>query len=207
MASATGSSSCARRAVLTAAIMLLGSCVAPGDRYRPVTDSNVTVGDVAMTPLNDLNLGRDPIPPVLIEARAAPYADADLTSCAAIAGEVDRLDSVLGDDYDTTPPPDRRVTATSAVQQVITFLTPYRGLIREVSGANGRDWNLGQAISAGMMRRAYLKGLGESMGCDYPARPAPPKILHLPVIPPGEVTWNSATTAPAAPIIVSEPVI
>lgn len=119
-----------------------------------MTDSNVTVRDVALTPLDDLNLRHDPIPPVLLEARVAPYADADLASCAAIVREVDRLDTVLGDDYDTGMPPDRRMTATAAAQRVIAYLIPYRGLIREVSGANEREWDLGQAISAGMMRRA-----------------------------------------------------
>ena len=44
-------------------------------------------------------------------------------------------------------------------------------IVREVSGANARRDAFNRAVTAGMVRRGYLKGLGQQRGCDYPARP------------------------------------
>lgn len=63
---------------------------------RPVTDDTVTAGDVAKTPLTDLNLSRDEIPDLLIRARADPYDLSGLNRCADIVGAVQQLDAVLG---------------------------------------------------------------------------------------------------------------
>ena len=46
----------------------------------------------------------------------------------------------------------------------------FRGILREVTGAAGNDRALRAAFTAGMARRAFLKGLGQGKGCAYPAR-------------------------------------
>ena len=43
------------------------------DSPRPVTDRDVTAADVATTPVNDLNLRRMEIPPLLLTAQERPY--------------------------------------------------------------------------------------------------------------------------------------
>lgn len=84
------------------------------------------------------------------------------------------LNAVLGEDYDTAQATERELTPEAVAQKVVAYFIPFRGVIREVSGANRHEWEFRQAISAGLMRRAYLKGRGEQMGCPYPARPRPP---------------------------------
>jgi hypothetical protein len=43
--------------------------------------------------------------------------------------------------------------------------------VREVTGAASNERALQAAYTAGMARRAFLKGLGRGRGCAYPARP------------------------------------
>ena len=62
--------------------------------------------------------------------------------------------------------------AHSAVSSVI----PYRGVVREVTGAEKRARSVNEALLAGTVRRAYLKGYGEMLGCAYPASPRRPSV-------------------------------
>lgn len=143
---------------------------------KPVTDKTVTATDVAKTPLADLNLSKDPIPQILIDAEKDPYTTAGLKKCAQYAAAIGQLDVVLGADFDIATPEQRRLTAGSVAQAVVGSLIPFRGVIREVSGAAKHEAEFRQAILAGMMRRGFLKGAGLKMGCPYPARPADDKV-------------------------------
>lgn len=181
---ATGSSNLARTRLALAgtASAMLAACASAPDGARPASlvGGGPTATDVALTPVTDLNLRRDPIPPILLQAREGPYAVVNTRSCASIALEMGMLNAVLGEDYDTGAIPERTVTPEKVAQQVIAYFIPFRGVIREVSGANRHEWEFRQAISAGLMRRAYLKGRGEEMGCAYPARPYPSKAVSDP---------------------------
>jgi len=178
---------------------------APALAQKDVTDDKVTVMDVAMTPVEDLNLRKDPIPPVLLRAREEPYADPGFSDCAQIRQEVGNLDAVLGEDFDTASPEKRKLTAEKVAKQLVGTLIPFRGVIREVTGANKHAYEFSKAIVAGLMRRAYLKGLGQAMGCPYPARPQPQQVAQAEQArtiapPPVERTAGS-------PVFVSEPVV
>lgn len=133
--------------------------------------------DVAMTPLSDLNLSQDAIPQALLDAREQPYSRRGIADCADILREVGDLDAILGDDFDTDPPGDRSFSATNLAQRVVGSFIPFRGIIREISGANAAEFRFREAIAAGLMRRAYLKGIGQEMACPYPASPAPPELV------------------------------
>ncbi|WAT18157.1 hypothetical protein OZN62_00845 [Aurantiacibacter sp. MUD11] len=150
---------------------------APAQAQEDVTDTSVDAADVALTPLSDLNLARDPIPPILLWAQENPYANPGAADCEAIRVAIGDLDAVLGDDVDTETPEQRKLTAGGVAQSVVGMLIPFRGIIREISGANNHEYEFRQAIVAGLMRRAYLKGLGEERGCPYPARPMPAEML------------------------------
>lgn len=139
---------------------------------KPVTDDTVTVGDVATTPLSDLNITKDEIPPLLLQARQDPYQHEGLKKCGQIAAAVGELDAVLGDDLDISSDKDQPVSPGRVAKWAVTRFIPFRGLIREVSGAREHERQFQDAIIAGMMRRSYLKGLGQEKGCKYPARPA-----------------------------------
>lgn len=167
------------RALFGAAVAL--TLLAPAARadddkeQKPVTDNSVTATDVAKTPLADLNLSKDPIPQILIDAESDPYTTAGLKKCPQYAAAIGELDTVLGADFDVATPEQRRLTAGSVAQAVVGSLIPFRGVIREVSGAAKHEADFRQAILAGMMRRGFLKGVGLKLGCAWPARPADDK--------------------------------
>lgn len=138
---------------------------------KPFTQRDITAVDVATTPVTDLNLRKADIPALLISAQEKPYDMAGLTRCSRIAAAVGELDAVLGDDIDM-PRADRKggPNAGKLAQWAVGSFIPFRGAIREISGANAQERRVQIAIQAGMARRAFLKGAGEARGCRYPAR-------------------------------------
>ena len=139
---------------------------------KPVTDETVTAKDVATTPASDLNLVKDDIPPVLLAAQDDPYSTKGLSRCMHYAAAVEDLDKVLGPDVDTAGEKSGKLKPGQVAQSVVGSFIPFRGVIREVSGARKQQEAMQDAIVAGMMRRAFLKGMGLKLGCAYPARPA-----------------------------------
>ncbi len=140
------------------------------------------VTQAVTSPLSDLNLVRAPIPPVLKEALKSPYAPAPGEGCADLAAQVRALDEVLGADLDTPPTPSNPSlverggkevgsAATGALKSAAEGIVPFRGWVRKLSGAERYSKEVAAAITAGTVRRAYLKGLGEARGCTAPAAP------------------------------------
>lgn len=157
--------------------LLTCSCVfaVPASAQTAITQDQVSVGDVAATPLSDLNLKKDEIPAILVTSREKPYSLAGMTRCPAITSEIVQLDAVLGDDIDIARDDGgAKVSVGNAAQSVIRSLIPFGGLIRELSGASGHERKWDEAIYAGSARRAFLKGIGQQRGCKYPARSASP---------------------------------
>ena len=158
-----------RPSLRAAALMLGWVAAAPlAAQVMPEPDA----GEVAKTPLRDLNIdGRD-IPEVLVAAERDPYATAGLDQCNAIVADIAALDGILGADYDIAE--DRggdRISEGRIGQSVVGSILPFRGIVREVTGAAENDRRLRAAYTAGMVRRAFLKGWGLGRGCAYPARP------------------------------------
>lgn len=168
----THSLTCAAKGAGLAAACALAFAAMPASAQNSVMDPDPSVRDVALTPLSDLNLNKDEIPEILLVARSAPYSNAGLASCSDIRNAVGDLDAVLGDDYDTYIPEEHNVSATDVAQRVVGSFIPFRGIIREISGARAHEREFREAIAAGLMRRAFLKGRGLEMGCPYPASPA-----------------------------------
>jgi hypothetical protein len=134
-------------------------------------------------PLSDLNLLRTPIPETLAAAQKNPYAEPTDDSCTGLAQDIAALNRVLGADLDTPPSAgnpgllergsDLATHAViSAVRDSTTSILPFRGWIRRLTGAEKHARAVIAAISAGAVRRAYLKGLGQAQGCPAPAAPA-----------------------------------
>ena len=141
-----------------------------------VSEEKVTAGDVVTKPLSDFNIKKDEVPDILVAARNKPYDVTGLKKCPAIAAEVAKLDAVLGDDIDVARDDgNSTIKMGNIAKSLVGSLIPFGGVIREISGANAqqRKWN--EAIYAGSVRRAFLKGVGEQRGCKYPARSATPK--------------------------------
>lgn len=144
---------------------------------RPITDRQVGAQDVALTPLSDLNLKKGEIPQLLIDAETDPYHLRGMTRCPQIAAAIGELDAVLGDDLDVAQAKGGSISAGRAAQEAIGSFIPFRGLIREVSGANSQQRKIQNAIVAGTARRAFLKGVGQQRGCRYPARSATAAVI------------------------------
>lgn len=141
---------------------------------KPVTDRDPSLGDAVATPASDLNLKKDEIPPLLLAAQDQPYTMSGLRRCSDIAAAIDQLDAVLGPDIDLPASARSGVTAGRVAQAAIGSFIPFRGLIRELSGANEQERKIQAAVQAGFARRAFLKGAGQVRGCRYPARSAGP---------------------------------
>jgi hypothetical protein len=153
---------------------------------KPVSDREPSMGDAMATPASDLNLKKDTIPPLLLTAQERPYTLVGLRRCPEIAAAVGELDAVLGPDVDLPVEARNRMTAGRVAQAAVGSFIPFRGLIREISGANEQERKIQTAVQAGVARRAYLKGVGEARGCRYPARSAGPADIAALVAPPAQ---------------------
>ena len=141
----------------------------------------------AAAPLRDVNLLRTKIPDVLLKAMADPYARPPRANCASITAQILPLNGALGADLDE-PPVDEddlmergRESALGFMAGAASSVIPFRGWVRQLSGAERHDKLVTAAITAGAVRRAYLKGLGESRGCNPPATPSHVKAGTPPV--------------------------
>lgn len=143
------------------------------------------IGDAVVSPLSDLNVVQTGIPVVLNDAVKNPYLVPADTSCAALVAEITELDKALGPDLDATLGKDKKSDmdqgtefaqneAVGSVERTIQGAIPFRSWIRRLSGAEKRSNELKTAVAAGVVRRAFLKGMGQQHGCEPPAAPIVP---------------------------------
>lgn len=163
-------------AAITAAGMLLSMTgSAMGQTADPEKSDKETAMDVASQPAEDLNLKKTEIPEELLEIEEAPYSLKGIKNCRDIRDAVKKLDKVLGDDLDVieedSKSDKRRKTAGSIGKSLIGGLIPFRGLVREITGAAADKRRYDQAVYAGVVRRSFLKGVGKQRGCSFPAAP------------------------------------
>jgi len=191
-------------------VLLLAGCAMPARQQaagpaaaRPGTEKKFS--DAVVAPLADLNLVRDPIPPVLALAQKAPYGTPADLSCAALGREIEGIDAVLGDDLDATANAadptlaERGADAASdavigAVRSTTEGVIPFRSWVRKLTGAERYAKEVAAAIAAGTIRRAYLKGLGQAGGC---AVPAAPKQAASPAASPASAPASASASASA----------
>lgn len=179
----------------------------PADAPAPATPKVAKgVGSAVVSPLGDFNLLRDDIPPVLLAARAAPYQLPAAHDCAALAVEIATLDAALGPDLDAPASPDRPSVlergvdevgnaAVNAVQGAVSGAIPFRGWIRKLTGAERHAKNVAAAITAGSVRRAFLKGVALAQACP----PPPPAKGGQRPLPDSAPPQSTAEAAPANP--------
>jgi len=147
-----------------------------GQDSKPITNRDPDAVDVIKTPLTDLNIDRKgEIPQILTDAETDPYSLTGLHKCRELTDAVGQLDDVLGPDLDLPQATRSRISEGRLAKTVVSSFIPFRGVIREISGANDKDRQVRAAIQAGLARRGFLKGVGRIRGCRYPARPASAK--------------------------------
>ncbi|OJY70154.1 MAG: hypothetical protein BGP16_10095 [Sphingobium sp. 66-54] len=123
---------------------------------------------VATQPVRDVGIARTSIDPVLQEALKAPYAPAGNGRCAAINAELTKLNAALGPDFDGNAKANEDKAERLALaggEMLVNTLIPFRGLVREISGAAPAERRKASAISAGTARRGYLRGLAQMRQC------------------------------------------
>jgi hypothetical protein len=156
--------------ILYAGILALTCTAGTVAHAQAMPEPDVT--EVAKTPLRDLNIDARDIPEALQIAARDPYATQGMETCNAIVTEIANLDMVLGADYDIAEADGNdRLSEGRIGQSIVGSILPFRGVVREVTGAAGNERLLRAAYTAGMARRAFLKGWGLGRGCAYPARP------------------------------------
>jgi hypothetical protein len=127
------------------------------------------VADIAMQPAKDIGVKKTNIPPVLAAAEASPYALADASNCSQMAQALSDLDEVLGADYTVERLPSENRGAKIAEaggRAVVNSIIPFRGIVREVTGAAAADRAMASAVDAGIARRGFLRGLSTAQGCE-----------------------------------------
>jgi hypothetical protein len=136
------------------------------------SSSQDKVATAATTPLSDLNVVRADIPDVLKAAAAAPYVLPADASCTGLAASIQALDEVLGPDLDA--PPGKGNTgllergedaATNALQRTAEGVMPFRGWVRKLTGAERYARQVSAAITAGGVRRGFLRGVATAKSC------------------------------------------
>jgi hypothetical protein len=138
------------------------------DAPEPVTGGSKSARDIISQPVRDVGIAKTTIPPVLVAAAKDPYSLRGLKTCRQLSAAVKELNAVLGPDFESGPhaPENRTVKlAEAGGSAVVNSLIPFRGLVREVSGAAPAERSLNAAVDAGLARRGFLRGVHRRQGC------------------------------------------
>lgn len=131
-------------------------------------DTMDKAGKIASQPAKDIGLDKDEIPPVLTKAVENPYAPPPSRSCAGLNASLKELNAVLGADFTVGREANENRTgkiAEAVGKTVVNSLIPFRGLVREISGAAPAERRLQAAVTAGIARRGFLRGMAAVKGC------------------------------------------
>jgi hypothetical protein len=144
------------------------SAQSSAENKRPVADTLNKAGDIAIQPVRDVGASKRAIPPVLERASEDPYSTTGVRTCSQISTAMGELGEVLGPDY--VPGHSARENrvgklAEAGGKTVVNALVPFRGLVREVSGAAPAERRYNTALDAGLVRRGFLRGLAVARGC------------------------------------------
>ena len=154
-----------------AGIALIGSWSAPALAEAPNTAQPMMhhAEKAIMQPAKDINLTKDKIPVRLAEIRKAPYDLTGIEGCRALTTEITSLRPLLGPDVNEDPKlsraEKRERKASRLAGGFIGGLIPFRGLVREITGANASRSRYQAALAAGFARRSFLKGIALGQGC------------------------------------------
>ncbi|MET0249151.1 MAG: hypothetical protein ABW164_05430 [Sphingobium sp.] len=157
---------------VTAALSLLvGTAQAQAQEQQRKPGTLDRAGKIATQPVRDVGLDKDEIPPVLLKAVENPYAAPPSRTCAGLKQSLAELDGVLGPDFTVGAKENENRTgriASAVGRTVVNSLIPFRGLVREVSGAAPAERRLQAAVTAGIARRGYLRGMATGKKCKLP---------------------------------------
>lgn len=129
--------------------------------------SSSTLGDakeVVTQPGRDVGIDKKDVPAILAEAADDPYSLDSARTCGQITNAIRALNEELGPDFGAEPGKKPSLLKAGSAAVVNTLL-PFRGIVREVSGAASADRRLAAAAQAGIARRGFLRGIYTSRKC------------------------------------------
>ncbi|OYW86391.1 MAG: hypothetical protein B7Z20_07455 [Sphingobium sp. 32-64-5] len=144
---------------------------APEDKEKKSDDTLGKAGNIASQPARDVGIAKTKIPPVLTEAVKNPYAPPSSRKCAAVIADMTALNEALGPDFGNDEAENESRAgkiAEAGGRMIVNSLIPFRGLVREVTGAAPAERRLQAAIGAGLARRGYLRGIAVARNCKMP---------------------------------------
>ena len=161
------------RSLAPLALLLAAALAGCASRSAPKPEAPPTrLKTMEHSPLSDFNIGGGDIPVLLQLAVTDTYRRPSPLTCETLAEEVTALDIMLGPDLDTLKAADKPDEfVETALVNAIRGLVPYSGILRLITGAKAHQRRIAEAVAAGAVRRGYLKGLGETLGCAVPAAP------------------------------------
>ena len=162
--------------IMAGACVALAGCNAGASARGGVDQVGAGLPGALQAPLEDLNLKREEIPTVLLQARANPYDARNMNRCTNIRAEIARLDEVLGPDSDAPPSEDGSYMSEQAadaaadatldaVRDTVTDFIPGRSWVRRLTGAHRHSQEVQASIRAGEQRRGFLKGMALQRNC------------------------------------------
>lgn len=161
---------CLLRSALLIALPLsgAGALAQDGKPQQPVGEVLDRAGKIVVQPAHDVGVARTEIPPVLLKAAEDPYSVEKLGTCRELTEAIKELSNVLGPDFTTAR--QRRENRTGRIAEaggrsVVNALIPFRGIVREITGAAPAQRRLNAAIDAGYARRGFLRGLHYARHC------------------------------------------
>lgn len=154
---------------ILASLLLSGAAPAQETRpQQPVADALDRAGKIVVQPAHDVGVAKTEIPPLLLKAAEDPYRVEGLGNCTELTAAVKALNEVLGPDFTTAR--QRRENRAGKIAEaggrsVVNALIPFRGIVREITGAAPAQRRLNAAIDAGYARRGFLRGLHYARRC------------------------------------------
>lgn len=136
-----------------------------GDRIQSMGKS---AGRIASQPARDVGVAKTGIPPALQKAWDAPYALKGIRTCRDLSKAFHDLTDVMGPDFTAGEIKKENKAgklAEAGGKTIVNSIIPFRGLVREVTGAAPAQRRLERAVAAGYARRGFLRGVHQARGC------------------------------------------
>lgn len=149
-------------------LYLLLIAAQPSDQPDKLGDTVKRGSEIVIQPAKDVGAEKIKIPPVLERARDDPYSLDGLRTCAQIGAETDALSEALGPDFSVGSEKRENTAgrlAEAGGKTIVNAIIPFRGLIREISGAGPAQRRLEAAVDAGFARRGFLRGVALTRRC------------------------------------------
>ena len=136
--------------------------------HEKVVETGKKAGEIASQPARDVGAQKIDIPAPIQQAAAAPYSLKGLRTCTQLNRAIFELDDVLGPDYDGAVAVHENKAgklAEAGGKTIVNTIIPFRGLVREISGAAPAERRLNADIRAGFARRGFLRGVATARKC------------------------------------------